>query len=158
MNFYLHLTFFFSGHLQKYLFKGKWSLSKSYFKQSYCHACHTRFTVLLRKFTNTVADRWQLWTDVSFKTQWLLIVSANLDSLSFFVYTELGTKHSSRKDFTKTLTTSGGQEKREKLRLKHCFHTSFCSSPPPSLVLLKILGNFYFVLSIKNFMLKFAIL
>ena len=26
--------------LQKYLFKGKWSLAKSYFKQNYRHACH----------------------------------------------------------------------------------------------------------------------
>ena len=45
---------------------------------------------------------WHLWTDVSFKTQWLLIVSANLDSLSFSVYIERGTKHISRKDFIKT--------------------------------------------------------
>ena len=29
----------------KDLFKGKWSLAKSYFKQKYCHACHTRFAV-----------------------------------------------------------------------------------------------------------------
>ena len=29
--------------LQKYLFKG--SLAKSYFKQNYCHACHTRLAV-----------------------------------------------------------------------------------------------------------------
>ena len=34
------------GPLQKDLFKGKWSLAKSCFKQNYCHACHTRFTVL----------------------------------------------------------------------------------------------------------------
>ena len=27
------------------LFKGKWSLAKSCFKQNYCHACHTRFAV-----------------------------------------------------------------------------------------------------------------
>ena len=31
--------------LQKDLFKGKWWLAKSYFKQNYCHACHTRFAV-----------------------------------------------------------------------------------------------------------------
>ena len=35
----------FSGLLQKDLFKGKWILAKSYFKQNYCHACHTRFAV-----------------------------------------------------------------------------------------------------------------
>ena len=34
-----------SGPLQKDLFKGKWSLAKSCFKQNYCHACHTRFAV-----------------------------------------------------------------------------------------------------------------
>ena len=39
------LTSMFSGLLQKDLFKRKWSLAKSYFKQNYCHACHTRFAV-----------------------------------------------------------------------------------------------------------------
>ena len=39
------LTSMFSGLLQKDLFKGKWSLAKSYFKQNHCHACHTRFAV-----------------------------------------------------------------------------------------------------------------
>ena len=38
-----HLTLMFSGLLQIDLFKGKWSLEKSYFKQNYCHACHKRF-------------------------------------------------------------------------------------------------------------------
>ena len=36
------LTLMFSGLLQKDLCKGKLSLAKSYFKQTYCHACHTR--------------------------------------------------------------------------------------------------------------------
>ena len=40
------LTSMFSDLLRKDLFKGKWSLAKSYFKQNYCHACHTRFAVL----------------------------------------------------------------------------------------------------------------
>ena len=31
--------------LQKALFKGEWSLATGYFKQNYCHACHTRFAV-----------------------------------------------------------------------------------------------------------------
>ena len=31
--------------LQKDLFKGKWCLAKSYFKQNCCHGCHTRFAV-----------------------------------------------------------------------------------------------------------------
>ena len=39
------LTSMFSGLLQKDLFKRKGSLTKSYFKQNYCHACHTRFAV-----------------------------------------------------------------------------------------------------------------
>ena len=39
------LTSMFSGLLQKDLLKRKWSLAKSYFKQNYCHACHTRFAV-----------------------------------------------------------------------------------------------------------------
>ena len=38
----LHLTLTFSGPLQKDLFKGKWSLAKSYFEQN---DCHTRFAV-----------------------------------------------------------------------------------------------------------------
>ena len=42
----LYLTVIFSGLLQKDLFKGKWCLAKSYFKQNYCHVCHTRFAVL----------------------------------------------------------------------------------------------------------------
>ena len=41
----LHLTSMFSGLSQKDLFKGRWILAKSYFKQNYCHACHTRFAV-----------------------------------------------------------------------------------------------------------------
>ena len=39
------LTSMFSCLVQKDLFKRKWSLAKSYFKQNYCHACHTRFAV-----------------------------------------------------------------------------------------------------------------
>ena len=39
------LTSMFSGLLQKDLFKRKWSLAKSYFKQNHCQACHTRFAV-----------------------------------------------------------------------------------------------------------------
>ena len=35
----------FSGLLQKDLFKEKLSLAKSYFKQNYCHAFHTRFAI-----------------------------------------------------------------------------------------------------------------
>ena len=35
----------FSGLLQKDLFKGGWSLSEMFFKQNYCHACHTRFVI-----------------------------------------------------------------------------------------------------------------
>ena len=42
---HLLLTLMFSGLLHKDLFKGKWSLAKSYFKQNYCHACHTRLAV-----------------------------------------------------------------------------------------------------------------
>ena len=42
---HLLLTLMFSGLLRKDLFEGKWSLAKSYFKQNYCHACHTRFAV-----------------------------------------------------------------------------------------------------------------
>ena len=38
----LHLTPMFTGHLQNDLFKGKWSLAKSCFKQNYYHVCHTR--------------------------------------------------------------------------------------------------------------------
>ena len=42
-----HLTLLCSGPLRKYLFKGRWSLAENYFKQNFCHACHTRFAVLL---------------------------------------------------------------------------------------------------------------
>ena len=38
-------------YLQKDLLKGSWSLAGIVFKQNYCHACHTRFFVFLRKFT-----------------------------------------------------------------------------------------------------------
>ena len=34
-----------SGLLQKDLFKGGWSSADKFFKQNYCHACHTRFIV-----------------------------------------------------------------------------------------------------------------
>ena len=40
------LTLMFSGLLQKDLFKGGWSSAKSFFKQNYCHACHTGVTVV----------------------------------------------------------------------------------------------------------------
>ena len=40
----LHLSLMFSGLLQKYLFKWRWSLAKSFFKQNYCRrACHKRW-------------------------------------------------------------------------------------------------------------------
>ena len=35
----------FASLLQTYLFQEKWSWAESLFKQNYCHACHTRFTV-----------------------------------------------------------------------------------------------------------------
>jgi len=35
----------FSGLVQKDLLKGGWSSMKKFFKQSYCHTCHTRFAV-----------------------------------------------------------------------------------------------------------------
>ena len=38
-----HLTLMFSGRLQKDLFKARWSLAESFFKQNYRHVCHTRF-------------------------------------------------------------------------------------------------------------------
>ena len=43
----LHLKspWMFYGLLQKDLFKGNWSLAKTYFRQNYCHTCHTRFAV-----------------------------------------------------------------------------------------------------------------
>ena len=37
----------FPDRLQKDLFNGKWSLAKSYFKESYCHDCHTRFALFV---------------------------------------------------------------------------------------------------------------
>ena len=40
-----HLTLIFSGLLQKDLFKGRSSLAEIFFKQNYCHACHTRVAV-----------------------------------------------------------------------------------------------------------------
>ena len=39
------LASMFSAMLHIDLFKGKWSLAKSYLKQNYCHPCHTRFAV-----------------------------------------------------------------------------------------------------------------
>ena len=39
------LASMFSAILHTDLFKGKWSLAKSYLKQNYCHPCHTRFAV-----------------------------------------------------------------------------------------------------------------
>ena len=39
----LKLTF--SGLVQNDLFKGGWSSAEKFFKQNYCHACHTRFAV-----------------------------------------------------------------------------------------------------------------
>ena len=37
----------FLGLSQKVLFKGRWNLRQFFFKQNYCHACHTRFAVFL---------------------------------------------------------------------------------------------------------------
>ena len=42
---YLNINIFLS--LQKDPFKGKWSLTKSYFFQNYCHAWHTRLAVFV---------------------------------------------------------------------------------------------------------------
>ena len=40
------LKLMFSVFYKKDLFKGRWSLEQSFFKQNYCHACHTRFANL----------------------------------------------------------------------------------------------------------------
>ena len=37
----------FPGLLQKDLFKGGWSSADKFFKQNYCHTCHTRFAIFL---------------------------------------------------------------------------------------------------------------
>ena len=42
----IHLTLMFFALLQKDLFKGMWSLAEGFFKQNFCHACHTRFAVV----------------------------------------------------------------------------------------------------------------
>ena len=42
----IHLTLMFVALLQKDLFKEMWSLADGFFKQNYCHACHTRFAVV----------------------------------------------------------------------------------------------------------------
>ena len=41
----LHFTLMFFGLLQEDLFKGRWCLAESFFKQNYCHSYHTRFDV-----------------------------------------------------------------------------------------------------------------
>ena len=46
-----HLTYNVFWYLQTHLFKGKWSLMQSYFKQNYCHACLLSSPVLLSTFT-----------------------------------------------------------------------------------------------------------
>ena len=49
----IFLTLMFFALLQKDLFLGMRSLVEGFFKQNHCHACHTRFTlILLHKFTN----------------------------------------------------------------------------------------------------------
>ena len=42
----LHLTFNFFLLFYKRFFKGVWSLVGGYFKQKYCHGCHTRFAII----------------------------------------------------------------------------------------------------------------
>ena len=42
----IQLTLMFFALLQKDLFKGMWSFAEGYFKQNYCHACHSRFAVV----------------------------------------------------------------------------------------------------------------
>ena len=44
------LTILRSGLFQKDMFKARWSLVENVFKHNYCHACHTRFAIMLRKF------------------------------------------------------------------------------------------------------------
>ena len=56
------LTSMFSGLLQKNLFKGKWIFAKSYFKQNYCHACHTRFAVFFPLPSCCVSSLINTWT------------------------------------------------------------------------------------------------
>ena len=51
----------FSVLLQKDLFKGKWSFAKSYFKQNYCHACHTRFALFFPLLSCCVSSLSKVW-------------------------------------------------------------------------------------------------
>ena len=54
----LHSTLKFSDQsLQKDLFKGEWTLAKSYF-QNYCHAFHTRLAVFFPLLSCCVSSLW----------------------------------------------------------------------------------------------------
>ena len=61
----LHLTLMFSALLQKDLFKERWSLRQIFFKQNYCHTCHTRFAVLFDLLCCCISSLWNFCTHYS---------------------------------------------------------------------------------------------
>ena len=82
----LHLTLLFPFLLHRDVIKGMWSLAKSFLKQNYCHARHTRFNVFfplppcwvnsllfrqIKTFANDLTSGkycWQVWR-VHFRSQ-----------------------------------------------------------------------------------------
>ena len=74
----IHLTLLFLALLQKDLFKGMWSLAEGFFKENYCHACHTRFAVVFPLPSCCVSS--------------LLNVGANAPALQALPVSELGYK------------------------------------------------------------------
>ena len=54
----LLLTLMLFGLLQKDLFKGEWTLAEGFFKQTYCHACHTSFAYELDYETVLGHESW----------------------------------------------------------------------------------------------------
>ena len=72
----LPLSLMFSGLLQKGLFKERCSLVKCFFKQNYCHACHTIFAVFfpLRSCCVSSLLRWSQHMD-----KWSGVVSCCTD-------------------------------------------------------------------------------
>ena len=71
-GYYLHVLLWsllnilmFSALLQNNMFKERWSLRQNYFKQNYCHACHTRFAVLFDLLFCCISSPWNFCTRYS---------------------------------------------------------------------------------------------
>ena len=129
----------FSGLLQKDLFKGSWSLTESFCKQNYCHACHSRFAVLFPLPSCCVIISSLIVNFLIFDSSWETSASRERNStVSLLIFDlEFNSKYTSKKkNCSRALATRARSPKAKKIWLSihprnFCRHVTLRPSDRP---------------------------